>query len=106
MLTSNRAGGKGSDDLYSFELPALEFCYQAAYVFDDFGTRSTSKTPPFLVNLSSPEKPFEKMSTDADPVMPISAKERFLRMSHSKVTRDLIDGFLGDYSNGTTIGLQ
>ena len=34
MLTSNRAGGKGSDDLYSFELPALEFCY-AAYIYDE-----------------------------------------------------------------------
>ena len=33
MFTSNRVGGKGQDDLYSFRLPPLEFCYQA-YVYD------------------------------------------------------------------------
>ena len=33
MFTSNRVGGKGVDDLYSFKLPPLEFCYQA-YVYD------------------------------------------------------------------------
>lgn len=33
MITSNRVGGKGVDDLYSFKLPPLEFCYQA-YVYD------------------------------------------------------------------------
>ncbi|MGB1384885.1 MAG: OmpA family protein, partial [Flavobacteriales bacterium] len=33
MFASNRVGGKGVDDLYSFKLPPLEFCYQA-YVYD------------------------------------------------------------------------
>lgn len=33
IFTSNRTGGKGQDDLYSFKLPPLEFCYQA-YVYD------------------------------------------------------------------------
>ena len=33
MFTSNRVGGKGVDDLYSFRLPPLEFCYRA-YVYD------------------------------------------------------------------------
>lgn len=29
ILTSNRPGGKGKDDLYSFRMPELEFCYRA-----------------------------------------------------------------------------
>ena len=33
MFTSNRVGGKGKDDLYSFRLPPLEFCYQA-FIYD------------------------------------------------------------------------
>ena len=34
-FTSNRPGGKGKDDIYSFKMPPLEFCYQATvYNFD------------------------------------------------------------------------
>ena len=33
VFSSNRKGGKGQDDLYSFRLPPMEFCYRA-YVYD------------------------------------------------------------------------
>ena len=33
VFSSNRPGGKGQDDLYSFRLPPMEFCYKA-YVYD------------------------------------------------------------------------
>lgn len=35
IFTSSRPGGKGKDDLYSFRLPAMEFCYQGD-VFDSY----------------------------------------------------------------------
>lgn len=99
MLTSNRAGGKGSDDLYSFELPALEFCYQA-YVFDDFGNSLENAT--VSLKLSSGET-FEKATDESG----------YADFCEGEIPEDVtfevnvtLDGFLGDYSNGTTIGLQ
>ena len=35
IFTSSRPGGKGKDDLYSFRLPEMEFCYQGD-VFDSY----------------------------------------------------------------------
>ena len=35
IFTSGRTGGKGKDDLYSFRLPEMEFCYQGD-VFDSY----------------------------------------------------------------------
>ena len=35
VFTSSRPGGKGKDDLYSFSLPEMEFCYRAnVYDYD------------------------------------------------------------------------
>lgn len=34
LFTSNRPGGKGKDDIYSFKMPPLEFCLQAI-VYDE-----------------------------------------------------------------------
>ena len=99
MLTSNRAGGKGSDDLYSFELPALEFCY-AAYIYDENEVNLDGAT--VTVELSTGET-IEKMS-DADGYVDFCEGEIGENVTF-KVTVSM-EGFLGQWSNQTTVNRE
>ena len=99
MLTSNRAGGKGSDDLYSFELPALEFCY-AAYIYDENEVNLDGAT--VTMELSTGET-LEKMS-DADGYVDFCEGEIGEDVTF-KVTVSM-EGFLGQWSNQTTVNRE
>ncbi len=99
MLTSNRAGGKGSDDLYAFELPALEYCY-AAYIYDENEVNLDGAK--VSVEMSTGET-LEKMS-DADGYVDFCEGEIGEDVTF-KVTVSL-EGFLGQWSNQTTVGRE
>ena len=65
IFSSNRPGGKGQDDLYSFELPPMEFCYRA-YVYDyDTGMPVGGST----ITLESSEGEINTYTTDGDGTM-------------------------------------
>ena len=99
MFTSSRAGGKGSDDLYAFELPELEFCY-AAYVYDENEVNLEGVT--VSLEMSTGET-IEKV-TDAD---------GFVDFCEGEIGEDVtfkvmvsLDGFLGQWSNQTTVNRE
>ena len=99
MLTSNRAGGKGSDDLYAFELPDLEFCY-AAYVYDENEVNLENA----LVTLELGTGETIEKTTDGD---------GYVDFCDGEIGEDLtfkvnvsLEGFLGKWSNHTTVGRE
>ncbi|MEE2919533.1 MAG: OmpA family protein [Bacteroidota bacterium] len=99
MFTSSRAGGKGSDDLYAFELPELEFCY-AAYVYDENE-----------VNLEGVTVSLE-MST-GETIVKVTDADGFVDFCEGEIGEDVtfkvmvsLDGFLGQWSNQTTVNRE
>tara|TARA_B110000444_G_C18833961_1_gene594873 strand:+ start:503 stop:2473 length:1971 start_codon:yes stop_codon:yes gene_type:complete len=62
IFSSNRPGGKGQDDLYSFELPPMEFCY-IAYVYDPITGMPVGGS---TITLESSEGEINTYTTDGD----------------------------------------
>ena len=99
MFTSNRMGGKGVDDLYSFKLPPLEFCYQA-YVFDyDTGMPLSGVT----LTLASEDGSSNAFTTDSEGEMSLCEGE--IGENTTFNVDVAIEGYIGAGDLVTTAGL-
>ena len=69
IFSSNRKGGKGKDDLYSFRMPPMEFSY-IAYVYDD----ETTMIPitEAVITIESSDGEFNTYTTDIDGMVELS----------------------------------
>jgi peptidoglycan-associated lipoprotein len=99
MFASNRVGGKGVDDLYSFKLPPLEFCYQA-YVYDyDTGMPLSGAT----VTLESKDGSSNAFTTDSEGELALCDGELEEGMTFSVDVA--FEGYIGTGDMLTTEGL-
>jgi len=99
MFASNRVGGKGVDDLYSFKLPPLEFCYQA-YVYDyDTGMPLAGAT----VTLESKDGSSNSFTTDSEGELALCDGEIGEGMTFSADVA--FEGYIGTGDVVTTEGL-
>ena len=99
MFASNRVGGKGVDDLYSFKLPPLEFCYQA-YVYDyDTGMPLSGAT----VTLESKDGSSNAFTTDSEGELALCDGEIGEGMTFSVDVA--FEGYIGTGDMLTTEGL-
>ncbi len=99
MFASNRVGGKGVDDLYSFKLPPLEFCYQA-YVYDyDTGMPLSGAT----VTLVSKDGSSNAFTTDSEGELALCDGEIGEGMTFSVDVA--FEGYIGTGDMLTTEGL-
>ncbi len=99
VFTSNRKGGKGQDDLYSFRLPPMEFCYKA-YVYDyDTGMPVSGAS----VTLESSEGEVNTYTTDSDGAIGLCDGEIVEGVSYDVDVKN--DGFIGTGDRFSSIGL-
>ena len=99
VFSSNRKGGKGQDDLYSFRLPPMEFCYKA-YVYDyDTGMPVSGAS----ITLESSEGEVTTYSTDSDGSLGLCEGEIGEGISYNVEVKN--DGFIGTGDRFSSIGL-
>ena len=99
VFSSNRKGGKGQDDLYSFRLPPMEFCYKA-YVYDyDTGIPVSGAD----ITLESSEGEVNTYSTDSDGSLGLCDGEIGEGISYNVEVKN--DGFIGTGDRFSSIGL-
>ena len=99
VFSSNRPGGKGQDDLYSFRLPPMEFCYKA-YVYDyDTGMPVSGAT----VALESSEGEVNSYTTDSDGALGLCDGEIAEGVSYNVEVKN--EGFIGTGDRFSSIGL-
>lgn len=99
VFSSNRKGGKGQDDLYSFRLPPMEFCYKA-YVYDyDTGMPVSGA----IITLESSEGEVTTYSTDSDGSLGLCEGEIGEGISYNVEVKN--DGFIGTGDRFSSIGL-
>ena len=99
ILSSNRKGGKGQDDLYEFRLPPMEFCYRA-YVYDyDTGASVGGAT----ITLESSEGGVNTYVSDADGAVELCGGEIEEGVSYNVDVKN--EGFIGTGDRFSSIGL-
>jgi hypothetical protein len=99
VFSSNRPGGKGQDDLYSFRLPPMEFCYKA-YVYDyDTGMPVGGAS----VTLESSEGEINTYSTDGDGSISLCEGEIGEGVTYDVDVKN--EGFIGTGDRFSSIGL-
>lgn len=99
MFTSNRVGGKGKDDLYSFRLPPLEFCYQA-FIYDyDTGMPLSGAT----VTLEGEDGSSNAYTTDSEGELALCDGQIGQRMTFNVDVA--VEGYIGTGDLLTTEGL-
>ena len=99
ILSSNRKGGKGQDDLYEFRLPPMGFCYRA-YVYDyDTGASVGGAT----ITLESSEGGVNTYVSDADGAVELCGGEIEEGVSYNVDVKN--DGFIGTGDRFSSIGL-
>ena len=99
ILSSNRKGGKGQDDLYEFRLPPMEFCYRA-YVYDyDTGASVGGSS----ITLESSEGGVNTYVSDADGAVELCGGEIEEGVSYNVDVKN--EGFIGTGDRFSSIGL-
>ena len=99
VFSSNRPGGKGQDDLYSFRLPPMEFCYKA-YVYDyDTGMPVGGAD----IILESSEGEVNTYTTDGDGSLGLCEGEIGEGISYNVEVKN--EGFIGTGDRFSSIGL-
>ncbi len=99
IFSSNRKGGKGQDDLYSFRLPPMKFCYRA-YVYDyDTGMPVSGAS----VSLESSEGDINTYTTDSDGALGLCDGEIGEGVSYNVDVKN--EGFIGTGDRFSSIGL-
>ena len=99
ILSSNRKGGKGQDDLYEFRLPPMEFCYRA-YVYDyDTGASVGGAS----ITLESSEGGVNTYVSDADGAVELCGGEIEEGVSYNVDVKN--EGFIGTGDRFSSIGL-
>jgi len=99
IFTSGRTGGKGKDDLYSFRLPEMEFCYQGD-VFDSYTGNPLGAT--VVVNGSNGDS--FTLTADGDGTFALCDKE-----IKGNTTYDVevnYEGYIVTGDRFTTVGLS
>ena len=99
IFSSNRPGGKGQDDLYSFRLPPMEFCYKA-YVYDYDTGMPISETS---ITLESSEGEINTYTTDADGAIGLCDGEIGEGIAYDVDVNK--EGFIGTGDRFSSIGL-
>ena len=99
IFSSNRPGGKGQDDLYSFRLPPMEFCYKA-YVYDYDTGMPISETS---ITLESSEGEINTYTTDADGAIGLCDGEIGEGIAYDVDVKK--EGFIGTGDRFSSIGL-
>jgi len=99
ILSSNRNGGKGQDDLYEFRLPPMEFCYRA-YVYDyDTGMPVGGAS----ITLESSEGEINSYTSDGDGAVELCDGEIEEGVSYEVDVKN--EGFIGTGDRFSSIGL-
>ena len=99
ILSSNRNGGKGQDDLYEFRLPPMEFCYRA-YVYDyDTGMPVGGAS----ITLESSEGGINSYTSDGDGAVELCDGEIEEGVSYEVDVKN--EGFIGTGDRFSSIGL-
>ena len=99
IFTSGRTGGKGKDDLYSFRLPEMEFCYQGD-VFDSYTGNPLSAT--VVVNGSNGDS--FTLTADTDGTFALCDKE--IKGNTSYDVEVNYEGYIVTGDRFTTVGLS
>ena len=99
ILSSNRNGGKGQDDLYEFKLPPMEFCYRA-YVYDyDTGMPVDGAS----ITIESSEGEINSYTSDGDGGVELCDGEIEEGVSYDVDVKN--EGFIGTGDRFSSIGL-
>lgn len=98
IFTSSRPGGKGKDDLYSFNLPEMEFCFRANVYDYDTGV-------PLLANLQINGSKGESWSIVADADGSVSLCENEIKSSTTYDVDVSFEGYIGTGDRFATIGM-
>ena len=99
IFTSGRTGGKGKDDLYSFRLPEMEFCYQGD-VFDSYTGNPLSAT--VVVNGSNGDS--FTLTADTDGTFALCDQE--IKGNTSYDVEVNYEGYIVTGDRFTTVGLS
>ena len=99
IFSSNRPGGKGQDDLYSFEMPPVEFCYKAYVYVNTIANPVIGAT----ITLESSEGEINTYTTDGDGTISLCEGEIGEGVTYEvEVTKE---GFISQGNSFSTIGL-
>ncbi|MBM71592.1 MAG: hypothetical protein CL847_02255 [Crocinitomicaceae bacterium] len=100
IFSSNRKGGKGQDDLYSFRMPPMEFSY-IAYVYDD----ETTMIPitEAVITIESSDGELNTYTTDINGIVELSDGQIGEDISYEVDIAK--DGFISKGDRFSTIGL-
>ncbi|MDA0303932.1 MAG: OmpA family protein [Bacteroidetes bacterium] len=98
IFTSSRPGGKGKDDLYSFSLPEMEFCYRANVYDYDTGI-------PLMADLIVSGSKGGSWSLTADADGSISLCDKEIKGSTTYDVDVKFEGYIGTGDRFSTVGM-
>ncbi|MGB1031057.1 MAG: OmpA family protein, partial [Flavobacteriales bacterium] len=98
-FTSSRPGGKGKDDIYSFKMPPLEFCYRATvYNFDTGAALTNAK-----VTVQGTDGKSYDLTTDANGGISLCEGEVLAETNFSVDVS--LEGYIGTGDQFSTMGV-
>lgn len=98
ILTSSRPGGKGKDDLYSFTLPNIEFCFRANVYDYDTGI-------PLMGTVTVQGSDGNSWELTADVDGGVSLCEEEIQKNTTYTVEVKNDGYIGTGDRFSTVGL-
>lgn len=98
IFTSGRPGGKGKDDLYSFELPAIEFCFRANVYDYDTGIPLMGS-----VTVMGSDGNSWELTADADGGVSLCEEEIQKNTTYTVEVKN--EGYIGTGDKFSTVGL-
>lgn len=98
MFTSSRPGGKGKDDLYSFELPDIDFCFRANVYDYDTGI-------PLMGKVTVVGSDGNSWELTADAEGGVSLCEEEIQKSTTYTVEVKHEGYIGTGDKFSTVGL-
>jgi len=99
-FTSNRPGGKGMDDIYSFKMPPLEFVLNAVV----YNAETGDPIPGAKVIISGTDNSSYDLQGDGNGGVKLDNGEVLAETTYSAVIS--MDGFIGTTDQFSTIGLE
>ena len=98
VFTSSRPGGKGKDDLYSFSLPEMEFCYRANVYDYDTGM-------PLMADMSISSSTGDSWTLTADADGSIALCDKEIKGSTTYDVDVKLEGYIGTGDRFATVGM-